>query len=294
MSITLPSIVDALPDDVYHADPIPGGSLSSTGARILAKEPPARFDYWRRTAQPPKKTFDLGHAVHSLALGYGLGIAVIPEEALSKSGTIGTKDARKFIEQAHADGLVPMKAAEAATAQQMADQLLMHPTAGPLLSGAGKPEQSLFWRDPATGVACRARIDWLPPVGKSGRIINCDLKTARDASADGFAKAIGEHGYHQQAAHYEDGLLALTGAETAASVWVVIESTAPYLVAVHQAPIVDLGRGRALNDRARRLYAACTASGVWPGYPTGVQMTAVPTYTARTEEELLEEGEQAA
>ena len=287
--IALPSVVDGLPDDVYHGDPVEGGSLSSTGARMLATAPPQKFHHWRKTPQPPRKAFDLGHAVHSLALGAGLGIAEIPESILSKSGTTGTDAAREFIETARADGLVPLKAAECAEVAAMASALLTHPIAGPLLSGDGLPEQSLFWLDPATGVACRARVDWLPPVSESGRIINCDLKTtAKDATQNEFMKAVGEHGYHAQAAWYEDGLIALTGADSAASVWVVVEKAPPYLVAVHQVCTVDMNRGRALNDRARRLYAECSASGVWPGYPARVQVGSIPPWMARAEEDLIE------
>lgn len=284
----LPSLIDGMPDAEYHGDPVPGGSLSSTGARILAKQPPAIYDHWRKTAQPPKKTFDLGHAVHSLALGFGLGIEVYPDDVLARNGAASTDAARSFAADARARGCVPMKADEAREARAMADALLAHPIAGPLLSGEGKPEQSLFWRDAATGVACRARIDWLPPVSESGRILNVDLKTARDASPAGFSKAIGEHGHHQQFAHYEDGLSATTGAESVASAWIVIESHAPYLVAVHQSPLIDLQRARALNDRARRIYAECQQSGYWPGYPERVQMTAIPTYLAHQEEDLIE------
>lgn len=291
--ITLPSVIDGLPDDVYHDDPVEGGSLSSTGARLLATAPPAKYAHWRRTVQPPKTAFDLGHAVHSLALGYGLGIAPYPDGCLATNGAASTAAAKAFAEQARADGLVPLKTDQCAEVQAMADALLTHPTAGALLSGDGKPEQSLFWRDPETGVACRARVDWLPPVGASGRIINCDLKTARDASLTEFDRAAGQHHYHAQGAWYEDGLLALTEATSVATVWVVVEKDPPYLVAVHQLPTVDMDRGRALNVRARRLYAACTASGVWPGYPPGVQIGRIPAYLARVEEELLE-GDDAA
>ena len=72
MSITLPlpSIVDALPDELYHADPIPGGSLSSTGARLLVKSP-AKFDWQRSHPQPPKKAFDLAQESAATRERYG-------------------------------------------------------------------------------------------------------------------------------------------------------------------------------------------------------------------------------
>jgi len=41
--IRRPGLYD-LPEHIYHADPVPGGSLSSTGARRLLGEPHARGD----------------------------------------------------------------------------------------------------------------------------------------------------------------------------------------------------------------------------------------------------------
>lgn len=287
MSVQIPSLVDGMPDAQYHADPVDGGSLSSTGARILAKFPPAKYAAWRATPPAPRKVFDLGHAVHSLALGRGLGVVAYPEEVLSKSGTTGTDAARAFASDSRSKGLVPLKDSEYREVKAMTEAILAHPIAGGLFAGDGKPEQSLFWRDADSGVPCRARIDWMTPAGRDGRIINVDLKTTSALSPDDWDRDAGKHGYHQQAAHYEDGLLALTGAEASATVWVVVEKAPPYLVLLTQLPLVDIRRGQDLNARARRIYAECTRTGVWPGYPPDVRIGRIPTYLARTEEDIL-------
>jgi len=63
----------------------------------------------------------------------------------------------------------------------------------------GQPEVSIFWFDPATGVPCKARIDYLKP-----RAI-VDLKTfvSRDMNPDkAIARAVATYKYHIQAAFY--------------------------------------------------------------------------------------------
>ncbi|MGW9447058.1 hypothetical protein, partial [Bacillus mobilis] len=45
-AITRPGVYDGIPEAVYHRDPVPGGSLSSSGARkLLAPSCPALFKY---------------------------------------------------------------------------------------------------------------------------------------------------------------------------------------------------------------------------------------------------------
>jgi hypothetical protein len=65
VTITGPGVYDQVPEHVYHADPIPGGSLSSSGARkLLAPSCPALFKHDQDNPQPHKKTFDIGTAAH--------------------------------------------------------------------------------------------------------------------------------------------------------------------------------------------------------------------------------------
>src|SRR5690606_30614366 len=66
-----PGVYDNVPSEVYHSDPVPGGSLSSTGARKLATECPAAFKHWLDNPEPSKKEFDFGTAAHKVVLGDG-------------------------------------------------------------------------------------------------------------------------------------------------------------------------------------------------------------------------------
>ena len=54
-------------------------------------------------------------------------------------------------------------------------------------------------------------------------------------------------------------------------------------------PLEDaaLHRGAELAHRARALYAHCTATGEWPGYPPEVALVSLPPYAFRDREDFL-------
>ena len=80
--------------------------------------------------------------------------------------------------------------------------------------------------DPATGVLCKTRNDWLP----DGHRMIVDLKTTRDASWEAVSKVFARYGYHVQAALYRRVYQLVTG-NAAAFIHVVVESTPPHEVA---------------------------------------------------------------
>jgi hypothetical protein len=100
-----------------------------------------------------------------------------------------------------------------------------------------------------------------------------------------FGKTAHNFGYHQSAAHYIDGVKAATGEELPFR-FVLVEKTAPYLVSVVELDIEAVQIGRQLNDRAKRIYRECTASGNWPGYP-GADLISLPMWAIYEAEDLL-------
>ncbi|MGH3990894.1 MAG: hypothetical protein ACRDSN_00345, partial [Pseudonocardiaceae bacterium] len=146
-SIDSPGVYD-LPAEVYHADPVAGGSLSSSGARrLLPPSCPALFQHALTNGEVHRAVFDLGHAAHTLALGVGAPLAAIDADDWR------TKAAREARDAAYAAGTVPLLRAEHEQVQAMAAALIEHPIAGALLRpGGGDAEQTLVWRDEETGV----------------------------------------------------------------------------------------------------------------------------------------------
>lgn len=281
-AITKPGVYDNIPESVYHRDPVSGGSLSSSGARkLLAPSCPALFRHEQQHGQPHKPAFDFGRAAHEEVLGTGGGIEVVD------AADWRTADAKKARDAAYEAGKTPLLPKDYATVQAMAEQIKRHPIAGALFQpGTGKPEQSLFWKDPESGVICRARLDWLPTQVKGRRLVIGDYKTCRSAEPREIAKAVHEHGYHQQDDFYRRGAreLGIGGADTS-FVFVFQAKTAPYLVTVVELDLIARQIGRERNDIALRTYARCMETGHWPGYSEDIELLSLPVWAERQHEE---------
>ncbi|SCF50047.1 MULTISPECIES: PD-(D/E)XK nuclease-like domain-containing protein [unclassified Streptomyces] len=276
-----PQIVDGLPAEEYHAD---RGSISSSGLRaLLAPGCPAQFKYDREHPAPPKKTFDLGHAAHTLALGEGPELVVVP------GARWDTKAAKEKVTQLREQGAVPLKQAEMDQVHAMAAALREHPHAAPLLAGPGIAERSIFWTDPTTGVRLRVRPDWLKTLPDLTLCV--DYKTCADANPEAVSRAIRDHGYHQQDALYIDGITAALQPADVRFVFIFQSKTPPYLVTVRELNEQDRDVGRARNERATALFAECERTGIWPdwtGPTTDIPRVSMPSWDLiRQTEEYL-------
>ncbi|MEU0992322.1 PD-(D/E)XK nuclease-like domain-containing protein [Streptomyces sp. NPDC005953] len=259
--IAEPGLYPSITTEQYHADPVEGGSLSSTGARRLLATCPAIYRHEQEQPKQPKHHFDIGHAAHRLVLGDG------PELVELDFADWRTKDARAERDAVRAGGAVPLLPDDYRMVHAMADALREHPIAAALFDPSrGRPEQTLIWRDQPTGAMCRARLDWLPDP-RSGRLIIPDYKTCRSADPRVLNRAMDEFGYHQQDDWYRAGAKAVGIADdTAAFVFVCQEKTAPYVITVFEPDMNSRRIAAAKNRRALQIYTECAATGRWPGY----------------------------
>ncbi|WP_405769197.1 PD-(D/E)XK nuclease-like domain-containing protein [Actinacidiphila glaucinigra] len=284
LEVEPPQIVDGLSAEAYHADT---KSISSSGLRaLLPPGCPAQFKWDRDNPRAPKQEFDFGHVAHTLVLGEGDEIEVIdfPDWKKTKAQTLR--------DEAHAAGRIPILARDYETAQAMAAAIRQHPIAGPLFApDTGIAERSIYWTDPATGVRCRVRPDWLKQL--PGLTLCVDYKTCRDANPKAASKTIRDYAYHQQDALYLTGIEAAGLApEMARFVFVFQSKSAPYLITVRELSEADRTIGRARNERALRIYAQCESTDDWPdwtGPVTDIPMISLPPWDAKqqTEEYLV-------
>lgn len=254
-TITKPGLVFDVDDETYHADPVPGGSLSSTFARLLTNHVPAKAEAMRRNRKPTK-AMNLGKAAHATALGAGPQLIVWEFDGRTKDGKA---------ERAEAAAVLATEAAVAVTQDErdrilgMAEVLRAELEIRDIIASS-KSEVSGFWTE--GGIWCRARYDIL------GGTLAWDYKTAEDSSARGFERAMETYGYHQQAEFYQRGLKALGhAAGTAPMRFIVQETQEPYLIQVHTCDDLSMEIAAALNDRAIEVYAGAIESGEWDGYP---------------------------
>lgn len=279
--ITEPGVYE-MPPDVYHSDPVPDGSLSSSGARLLLPPNcPAKFHHERQYGRPPKRAFDFGHAAHKEVLGIGEEIEVI--EAPDRRSKATQQKEREIRER----GAVPLLEDEYIEVQAMAKALREHPYAGKLLDpDRGTVEQSLFWRDQHTGIWRRARLDYLPNPVPGRRMLLVDYKTARSADPGKLKRTIDDYGYYMQADWYITAVEALGLATDPAFLFVFQEKEPPYLVTVGEVDTTTLRIGRHRNRQAIEIYRQCAATGHWPAYTDGVELLSLPPYV---ENRYLEE-----
>lgn len=253
-----------IPEASYLTDQT---SLSSSGAKRLATATPAEFRWDQLNQRKPKPEFDFGSLVHKMVLGAGSEIVTIDADDYR------TKAAREQRDQAYIDHKVPVLEKQWRKAERMVEALHLHETAHELLK-VGSAEVSMYWVDPATGVRCRGRIDWLRPH------VAIDYKTSADASPRAFTKSVHSFGYHQQDAWYLDGLRAV-GHPVDDFLFIVQSVEAPYLVSVNRLSPEAIAYGRELNSRALATYKECKALGMWPGHGERIHTLNLPAWAYR-------------
>ena len=269
LTITSPGLYD-LPAAVYHGDPVPGGSLSQSRAKVLLREAGAALFKHRETAPEHKPAYDLGTAAHALALGKGAERLVVVD-----ADSWRTAAARAERAAAYAAGKTPILNRDMGVAEDMADALSRHKLAVETLTG--QPEVSMF--DQLDGLWLRGQVDVL------GAEATADYKTTSDASAYGFSKQAWRFRYHLQAAWYRRMRGWLTGEWLPYRI-VAQESEAPYLVSVWEYDELAIRQGEADMDDAIAIYRRCIELDQWPGYPDEIQTLSPPDWALDDEIEI--------
>lgn len=254
----------------YHAHP----AVSKSHLDLISRSP---LHYWARYLDPdrvapePSPQMRLGTALHTHVLElsrWDQEIAVAPPiNRLTKAG----KEEWAAFMAASADRTV-ITADDAAQVQAMGRAVYRHPAAAMLLGLPGKAETTHMWTDASTGLECKCRPDWLTDDGS----IVVDLKTTKDASPRGFRQSVANYRYHVQAGWYLHGLEQATGKRPDQFIFICVESTAPYAVAVYaaDAEMIERGHDQAMRDLAK--LAVCKAADHWPSYSEQIEPLSLP------------------
>ena len=170
------------------------------------------------------------------------------------------------------DGRAALKPAHWGMAQSILASIADNPKARRSLS-SGTAEESLIWMDQATGLACKARLDYY----REDLGVVFDVKTTEDARPHAVERDVLKWGYHHSASHYLEGLKAL-GLPGDNFAWIFIEKKPPYAIGLYFASPDLLLRGqfemRGYLDR----YAECLATDVWPAYSPDFQTVDLPVW----------------
>lgn len=263
----------SISNEQYHADV---SRISKSGLDLIAKSPAhyyaAKLDP-NRDIRRETKALMQGRVIHTAILeptSFGQQYAVMPE--LNLRTNAGKEQLATFQQQNAGKTIIDLETYE--LSQVVRDRVYAHPAAASLLQ-SGRAEATFVWKDGETGVDCKCRPDFLT----SDRIA-VDIKTTEDASPAAFGRSSWKYRYHVQAAFYWDGLVA-NGYVPEAFVFIAVEKTPPYPVAVYfvDAATMSLGRLTYINDLTT--YKGCLHSGHWPAYGDDIQTLQLPAYAFR-------------
>lgn len=187
------------------------------------------------------------------------------------------------------EGTRIVKVDEIDSIRGMRDAVLKHETARKFFVGKGRSEVVGVWRDKATGVLCKIRLDRQL---ERAAFIHADVKTCQDASTAAFPRQAARMGYVHRSAWYRRGMEAL-GTPATASVLVAVERDRPHGVNVFALEEKDLGIIGGTIDAKIREYAECLERDEWPAYPAGIRHLSLPAW-ALPEQEFSNQNEWAA
>jgi hypothetical protein len=278
MLIDKPGVYD-IDAKTYHADPVIVPSLSSSISKILLEQSPrhAWLAHPRLNPEfePEQNTkFDLGSAAHAYLLEGFEAFALIDAK------NFRPKTAQEARDQAHADGKIPLLAADLATVKAMAgacrSQLARHEEAADAFL-FGKPEQTLVWQEGE--IWCRLRLDWLPA---GGNVFYDYKSTGASANPEIWGqRQCFDMAFDVQAAFYRRGIKAVLGIEEAHFRFVVQEQDPPYAVSVIELAPAAINTADRKVAHALDLWRWCLSHDRWPGYPKRVAYVDAPVWAER-------------
>lgn len=260
---------------VYHADPCPDPSLSSSIAKVLAWQTPRHA--WQQHPRlnqnfAPKECdkFDLGTVAHEVILGRGSGFQVLEYDNYL------TKSAKEAREAARAAGKTPILLEQWKRVDAMAERVNERLAQIGVNLSANDNECVLVWRE---GDAwCRAMLDSLE---NRNQTIIWDVKTTEVQLSDhNIARQIAGLSYDLSAAFYIRGLTTLFP-DLRGRVrfrWIFIEASPPHEVRVIEASGMTEALGEKKVQFALDRWQHCMATGEWPGYGADIKTLDYPTW----------------
>jgi hypothetical protein len=259
----------AIDDETYHRGS-PG--VSKSGLWTIHTKTPAHFQFGERKET---EAFQMGSAIHC---------AILEPEAFESRYVRGPDDRRgnKWTDACAAAAhygttcLVSKDYDEALLYREAAH---LHPIVRKLTTNA-KVETAAFAIDDETGEIIKCK----PDVFNEGLNIIADLKSSVSASREDFAKSITNYGYHVQEAMYSDVWTQAGGTALDGFVFIVIEKSAPFLVAVYEIEPRLVEDGFGIYRSALRKFHECNLANSWPGYSNSVERIDAPEWYYRQQE----------
>ena len=251
---------DSDTNEHYHSQP----GISASGLKLM-KQSPAHYRESKENQKEQTDAMWFGELYHTFILEierfYQDYTVVNPEERPEQRYGMNAKANAAWFESFNN----PVRTETHEQLKAMRDVLFRHPYAKALLT-KGEAEHS-YYCELDIGASNQIQARFRPDHVRHDKRIVVDLKTAQDASVDGFRKASANYEYQIQAALYSDLMELVTGETLGYDFFFVAqEKTPPYCFNIFQASPQMLSIGRYEYEILLMLYSYCEETCKWPGY----------------------------
>lgn len=266
-------VLHGIENEAYHAGP----GLSVSGAKRLLVSPFHFHELAKPHDAPPKAP------TPAMVNGTLVHCALLEPDEFDKRYVVGpdvdkrTKEWKAWINSIESDAFHVITQVQRDAAMRQAAALRKLSAVAELLAH-GVAESSVYWRDVAHGLLLKCRPDWKAPVAHGRGVVLLDVKTAADASPEGFAKACANFGYFMQDPWYCEGVAVAEGVEVHGMVFAVVESEFPHACAAYMLSDEARELGRQRIAKARAIYRDCLMADAWPSYPEEIQVIDLPRW----------------
>jgi exodeoxyribonuclease VIII len=272
--ISKPGIYFDVPFEQYIE--IPG--INNSILKILTQKSP-RHARWAKDHDRDTKEMLFGRLVHTLLLEPD---KVADEYRVHAEINRNTKIWKAFEQETLDGGFQPIQQGEYDSAKRISALILEQPVHR--FVRKGHAEVTLVWEDEETGLLCKARVDYVHrdvDMGEAGQgDFLIDVKTAADASPEGFSKACYNLNYYQQAAMSSQGWEILTD-HTPTFTFLAIEKKEPYAAVAYETQAKTMDAGLVAYRDALKRYKQCLDEERWPGYASEVLPLDIPEWALK-------------
>jgi PDDEXK-like uncharacterized protein DUF3799 len=270
LTVTEPGIYLDMPAEAYHGTPTPTFALSAGFAMTMEDESPAAA--WYGSPLNPgfvaetKRVFDIGSAAHLILLE---GDRWQGRVELIDAEDFRTKAAQEARDRAYRLGMLPLLPKDVALVTNMRGAFhnalpgLPFATAPDYAArglAGGDAEVSVFARDEAHSIWLKCRPDYVRGGDKVDTLVDYKTMALGGMDLDRYAA---KQGWHRRAAWYTDVYRRATGRD-AEYIFLGQSKDPPHFVTCAKMDARALEWGQRLNERAKRQFAECMASGRWP------------------------------
>ena len=262
-----------MPAETYHK--FPGASASKLKAFHRTTPAHARVMLEEPFEQTPYTL--MGTLIHGWSLEGKLPrLAVQPDEyAPGKKWNYNANECTRWRSEQNDAGKIIIKKDEMRRVQGMVNGLFMHVEVYEMILRA-ECEVSVITHDQTNDIPFRCRMDIVP----NGLPYLADIKCVSDITDRGLTRNAYDSGWHIQAAAYLAVWNSQCGTEDRRTGFrfICVENEAPFSVRWFECSERFLSEGAQDMARYLKLYAECTRTGIWPGYPSECQTLDLPGY----------------